>query len=144
MIVYHLDHWPLIVTVLRGAPTAQEQLDFFDHFNEWLDRGERFATLRVYADEASLTRPQGNGQEAKQWFLGNSERIANLVLGMARVLPPEKIAEARPMPKIGVPSKTFADTDTALSWLIDDVFTPGGIRMKREPLDDYTRLAFDN
>lgn len=134
MITHDLNHWPLIVTVLRGAPTADEQLAFLDQFSRWLDRGERFATLRIYADSDSLLRPQGNGQEAKEWFQSNAERIAGLVLGMARVLPAANLAEARPMPRLGVPAETFGALDTALSWLIDDILAPNGIQIRANHL----------
>ncbi len=69
-----------------------------------------------------------------QWFQSNAERIAGLVLGMARVLPAANLAEARPMPRLGVPAETFGALDTALSWLIDDILAPNGIQIRANHL----------
>jgi hypothetical protein len=120
MIRHDISHWPLVLSFSSGATTLEEQLAFFAAWNEWLDRGQRFATLRVFADPESLARPAGGGKEAKAWLHANSDRLKKLVVGMATVVPSEMLESMNRMNAeklFGVPAQAFGDVASALSWL---------------------------
>lgn len=132
MIKHDLTHWPLVVTVLRGVPTLEDQQDLFSMMDAALDRGEFFATLRVYADEDALARPQGSGQESKAWFQNNGERLKSLVLGMATVMPANRVEERNKVgtqKMTGSPAMAFGDVAQAVDWLASEVFAPKGIQI---------------
>ena len=122
MIYHDLTRWPLVITVIRGTPTADDQLDLFSKLGECLDRNEKFVTLRIYADVDSLSRPQG-GSESKAWLQSNLERMREQIQGMARVVPPEIVEGARKGPNIGVPAEIFGHVEDALSWINDEVLS---------------------
>lgn len=132
MIKHDLTHWPLVITALRGAPTLEDQQDLFSTMDAALDRGEFFATLRIYVDEDALARPQGSGQESKAWFQNNGERLKTLVLGMATVVPAHRVEERNKMntqKMTGSPAMAFGDVAQAVDWLARDVFAPKGIQI---------------
>lgn len=52
---HNLAHWPLVVSVSTGAPTLADTQAFSQAWDEWLAREQPFASLRVFADAASLT-----------------------------------------------------------------------------------------
>src|SRR5690606_9514061 len=97
MIHHDLSHWPLVVTVASGASSLEELRGFTQEWSSWLGRGERFATLRVFADSDSLVHPEGSAQEVKQWFQTSREAIREQVLGMATVVPPMELDRVRKM-----------------------------------------------
>lgn len=120
MIHHNLAHWPLALSAVRGSLTLEEQLAFLAEWTAWLDRGEHFATLRVFVDADSMTRPQGGGKEAKAWLQANGERLKAQVLGMATVVPPAQFEEMSRMNAeklFGVPARTFNDSREAIKWL---------------------------
>ncbi|WP_166302495.1 hypothetical protein [Bradyrhizobium sp. 2S1] len=120
MIRHDLTHWPLVLSTMSGPTTPEDQLAFFADWMTWLNRGEAFATLRVFADADALTRQQGSGREAKAWLHANGERLKALVVGMATVVPADKCEE---MSRInaeklfGVPARTFQDAHEAIIWI---------------------------
>lgn len=120
MIQHTVAHWPLVLSTVRGPMTLEEQLAFFAEWTSWFDRGGNFATLRVFVNADSLTRPQGGGKEAKVWLKANSERLKAQVVGMATVVPPahfEEMSRMNAEKLFGVPARTFEDPHKAISWL---------------------------
>ncbi len=120
MIRHDLSHWPLVLSTMTGASTADEQRAFFAEWSGWLDRGIAFATLRVFQDDASLERPSGGAKEAKLWLQENGDKIKDHVIGMATVVPPARFDEMSRMNAeklFGVPAQTFADIEPALEWI---------------------------
>jgi hypothetical protein len=116
------------------APTMEEQVAFLAEWDRWLDRGEPFAVLRVFASEAALTHPEGGAREAKQWMQRNGERIRHHVMGLASVVPPsqyERMSRMDMARAFGVPAAVFADTAAALAWLEDDVFRSHALPLDR-------------
>jgi hypothetical protein len=100
--------------------SLEEQLDFLSDWTGWLDRGETFATLRVFTDSDALKRPEGGAKEAKAWFQSNGERIKQLVIGMATVVPPAALEEMSRMNAeklFGVPAQMFDEVNEATMWL---------------------------
>jgi hypothetical protein len=132
MIQHDLSQWPLVISVIRGAMTREEQSAFFSAWTSWLDRGDSFATLRVFSDTASLERPDGGAKEAKAWLQTNAERIKSSVKGMATVVPAESFEDMNRINAeklFGVPAKTFVDVLSAIAWINDSVFAA------RQPID---------
>lgn len=127
MIRHNLSQWPLVLSVMHGAMTRDEQIGFFSEWTGWLDRGEPFATLRVFSDAASLERPEGGAKEAKAWLQANAERVKSLVMGMATVVPAESFEEVSRMNAeklFGVPAMSFDDATAAIAWVRDSVLAP--------------------
>lgn len=120
MIRHDLTHWPLVLSAADGTTSLEEQLHFFSEWTTWLDRGETFATLRVFTDTDALKRPEGGAKEAKVWLQSNGERIKQLVIGMATVVPSSTLEEMRRMnveKLFGVPAQIFDDANEAAMWL---------------------------
>lgn len=120
MIRHDLTHWPLVLSAAAGATSLEEQLDFFSDWTAWLDRGETFATLRVFTDPDALKRPDGGAKEAKAWLQSNGERIKQLVIGMATVVPASALEEMRRInveKLFGVPAQIFDEANEAAMWL---------------------------
>jgi len=120
MIRHDLSHWPLVLSAAHGAMSLEEQLDFFSEWTAWLDRGEAFSTLRVFTDSDGLKRPDGGAKEAKAWLQSNGERIRQLVIGIATVVPPAALEEVSRMNAeklFGVPAQMFDDANEATMWL---------------------------
>lgn len=136
---HDLGHWPLVVSVSAGAPTLADTQDFSLAWDDWLARGQAFASLRVFTDAASLTHPPGAAQHVKQWFGRQGQAIREQVMGMASVVPPEEFERVSRMnveKLFGVPAAIFADLPSALAWLRDRVFTPRGL-----PFDEAAVVA---
>ncbi|NLR97627.1 hypothetical protein HGP17_12480 [Rhizobium sp. P38BS-XIX] len=120
MIRHDLSHWPFVLSAAQGAMSLDEQLDFLSDWTAWLDRGETFATLRVFTDSDALRRPEGSAREAKAWLQSNGERIRQLVIGMATVVPSSALEEMSRMNAeklFGVPAQMFDDVNEATMWL---------------------------
>ncbi|WP_033920790.1 hypothetical protein [Sphingomonas sp. 37zxx] len=120
MIRHDLTHWPLITSMMQGTVTLDEQMAFLADWTSWLDRGERFATLRVFAGTDALARAEGGAKETKMWLQTNKDRIKALVVGMATVVPAERLEEVSRMNAeklFGVPARTFADVEEAANWI---------------------------
>src|SRR5262245_22857581 len=116
MIHLVLGHWPLVLTVVRGASTLKEEVDFLGDWERWLDRDTPFATLRFFADSAALERPEGAALVAKAWLQRNAERLRRLVLGMATIVPPaafERMSRIDAEKLFGVPARTFSGIEPA-------------------------------
>jgi hypothetical protein len=119
MIRNDLSLWPLVLSVSRGAPTLEDLRAFSADWDGWLDRGARFATLRVYADAAAHTHPEGGAKEKKRWFQAQGERVASLVVGMATVVPAdilETVERMKTEKLFGVPARSFAQVGPAVAW----------------------------
>ncbi|WP_267553367.1 hypothetical protein [Rhizobium rhizogenes] len=128
MIRHDLTHWPLVLSAAQGSMSLKEQLDFLSDWTEWLDRGETFSTLRVFTDSEALKRPDGGAKEAKVWLQSNGERIKQLVIGMATVVPPAALEEMSRMNAerlFGVPAQIFDDVNEATMWLASVSATVG-------------------
>lgn len=120
MIKTDLSHWPLAISVAKGTMTSEENAAFLADWTAWLDRGDPFVTLRIFADAESLLRPEGGAREAKAWLQSNSERIKALVKGMATVVPSDKLDEVSRMNAeklFGVPANCFDGVDEAITWI---------------------------
>lgn len=136
MIRNDLSLWPLVLSVSRGVPTYEELQSFSAEWEGWLDRGERFATFRVYVDAAAHTHPAGGAREKKRWFQANGSRLKSLVIGMASVVPSDILDEVRRMNAeklYGVPAQTFDQNNEAIEWIggllseTNSKFTPDAV-----------------
>jgi hypothetical protein len=130
MIHHELSQWPLVISVSSGLQTLESMHAFTDDWNRWLDRGERFASLRVFADADALVHPEGSAQSAKQWLQARGADIRRHMIGMASVVPADQYEKIRKMnveKLFGVSASTFADADDALVWLGERVMVPGGL-----------------
>lgn len=124
MIRHNLDHWPLVISISEGLQTLDGMQAFTDEWNRWLDRGELFVSLRVFADADALVHPEGGALRAKQWLQERGADVRRLTMGMASVVPPEHFERMRKMnveKLFGVPAGTFAAHDDALAWIADSV-----------------------
>lgn len=131
MIHHDLGQWPLVISVSSGQQSLDGMQAFTDDWNRWLDRGEPFVSLRVFADTEALVHPEGSAQNAKQWLQARGADIRRHVMGMASVVPADQYERMRKMnveKLFGVPAGTFADTDDALAWIDERVMTPRGLR----------------
>ncbi len=120
MVIHDLCRWPLVISTMSGTITNQEYLDFLAAWGTWLDRGERFASLRRFTDAASLVHPQGSAKEAKKWLQDNGARIRSQVVGLVTVVPAECLEAASRMDAeklFGVPALTCSDLDQGLEWI---------------------------
>jgi hypothetical protein len=129
MIRHDLRHWPLVLTLARGAPTLGDQIAFLAEWSRWLDRNERFATLRLFFDADALAHPEGGAREAKTWLKENAERVRRLVLGLATIVPAgefERMSRIDAEKLFGAPARVFRDIDGALAWL-DGLLRPNEI-----------------
>jgi hypothetical protein len=130
MIHHELGQWPLVISVSSGLQTLEAMQAFTEDWNRWLDRGEPFASLRVFADADALVHPEGSAQRAKQWLQARGEDIRRHMIGMASVVPADQYEKIRKMnveKLFGVPASTFADSDDALAWLSERVMAPRGL-----------------
>lgn len=148
MIKNDLSHWPLVVTRMQDASSLDEHLLFFKTWTEWLDRGEPFATFRVFADMDALSRPEGGAKEAKVWLQSNADRIKQLVIGMATVIPEEAMEQHGKLDAeklFGVPARTFSNADDAMIWIVSLMATRGHVvdAMRFGFLSDQQVLAHD-
>jgi hypothetical protein len=127
MIRHDLACWPAVVTVARGAMTLEEQIGFLGDWNRWLDRGEPFATLRLFADEQSLVHPEGGAREARNWLQANAARLRAQVRGMATIVPAshlERISRMDAERLFGVPARSFGEVEAALDWMDETLRKP--------------------
>ncbi|SHH81704.1 hypothetical protein [Pollutimonas bauzanensis] len=127
---HDLSHWPLVVSVASGLSTLEDMQAFTDEWNRWLERGEPFASLRVFADADALVHPAGAAQAAKLWLHERGPAIRAQVMGMASVVPIDHYEKMRKMnveKLFGVPADTFAQPEDALTWLQATVYTPRGL-----------------
>jgi hypothetical protein len=139
MIHHDLSHWPLVISIAAGPSTLADMEAFTREWDRWLTRGEPFASLRVFADQASLAHPEGSAQKAKQWLQDKGQAIRAQVIGMANVVPASDYERMRKMnveKLFGVPADTFQDVPSALSWLRERVFTP-----RKLPFDEQAVAA---
>ena len=133
MIHHELSQWPLVISVSAGLQTIEGMRAFTDDWNRWLDRGEPFASLRVFADADALVHPEGSAQSAKQWLQERGADIRRHMMGMASVVPADQYEKMRKMDVeklFGVPASTFADAD-ALARAIPDAVE--GLNHERQP-----------
>jgi hypothetical protein len=121
MITNDLSHWPLVLTESRGRVTLDEQILFLETWAGWLDRGEHFATFKIFADMQALERPDGGVNAAKTWLQENAERIKRLVIGVATVIPDRGMEEHGKFDAeklFGVPARTFTTANDGLIWIL--------------------------
>jgi len=130
MVRHELSQWPLVISVSAGLQTLESMQAFTEDWNRWLDRGEPFVSLRVFADADALVHPEGSAQRAKQWLQARGADIRRHMMGMASVVPAdqfEKISKMNVEKLFGIPASTFARTDEALAWLRERVMAPRGL-----------------
>lgn len=146
MIRNDLSHWPLVISVASGPTSLEELTSFTEDWGRWLTHGERFATLRIFADTESLVHPEGSAKKGKQWLQEQGEAIRQQVSGMATVVPASEYERMRKMnveKLYGVPAATFADVPSALAWLDERVFTPQDIRFEQATIAAAVDAALD-
>lgn len=144
MIHHDLGQWPLVISVSSGLQTLDAMQAFTDDWNRWLDRGEPFVSLRVFADAEALVHPEGSAQNAKLWLQARGADIRRHVMGMASVVPADQYERMRKMnveKLFGVPAGTFADTDDALAWIDERVMTPRGLRFDLRAVREAIAVA---
>jgi hypothetical protein len=127
---HELSQWPLVISVSAGLQTLEGMQAFTEDWNRWLDRGEPFASLRVFADADALVHPEGSAQSARQWLQERGADIRSHMMGMASVVPADQYEKMRKMnveKLFGVPASIFADADDALVWLGERVMAPRGL-----------------
>lgn len=127
---HELAQWPLVISVSAGRQTLDTLQAVTDDWNRWLDRGEPFVSLRVFADADALVHPEGSAQNAKQWLQTRGADIRRQMMGMASVVPADQYERMRKMnveKLFGVPASTFANTDDALAWIGERVMVPRGL-----------------
>ena len=132
MVRHELSQWPLVISVSSGLQTLESMRVFTEDWSRWLDRGEPFASLRVFADADALVHPEGSAQSAKQWLQERGADIRRHMMGMASVVPADQYEKIRKMnveKLFGVPASTFASTDDALVWLGERVLAPRGLQL---------------
>lgn len=137
MIQNDLSLWPLVLSIARGVPTYEELRSFSTDWERWLDRGERFATLRIYMDAAAHTYPEGGAQEKKRWFQANGERLKSRVIAIASVVPADILSKVQRIDAeklFGVPVRTFAQIDPAIGW-VGAHFAEQGLRVDPENIE---------
>lgn len=144
MIHHDLGQWPLVISVSSGLQSLDGMQAFTDDWNRWLDRGEPFVSLRVFADAEALVHPEGSAQNAKLWLQARGADIRRHVMGMASVVPADQYERMRKMnveKLFGVPASTFADTDDALAWIDERVMTPRGLRFDLRAVREAIAVA---
>jgi len=119
MITNDLTHFPLVISVFESAPTIEQQKAFFDEWAPWFEMQQKFATLRIYKNENALQRPDGSGQEIKQWMQNNLENIQQSVVAMANVLPETAENRRGSKSQLGIPNDNFIQVEEAVDWLLD-------------------------
>jgi hypothetical protein len=127
---HELSQWPLVISVTAGLQTLEGMQAFTEDWNRWLDRGEPFVSLRVFADADALVHPEGSAQSARQWLQERGADIRRHMMGMASVVPADQYEKMRKMnveKLFGVPASIFADADDALVWLGERVMAPRGL-----------------
>jgi hypothetical protein len=127
---HELSQWPLVISVSAGLQTLEGMQAFTEDWNRWLDRGEPFASLRVFADADALAHPEGSAQSARQWLQERGADIRSHMMGMASVVPADQYEKMRKMnveKLFCVPASIFADADDALVWLGERVMAPRGL-----------------
>jgi len=132
MMRHDLSHWPLVISVASTSSTLAEMEAFTKAWEQWMARGESFATLRVFTHSEALTHPPGSAAQAKQWLQQQGETIRQHVMGMATVVPPgdyERLRKMNAEKLFGVPAATFADLPAALEWLTTHVYAPRGLKL---------------
>jgi hypothetical protein len=130
MLHHELSQWPLVISVTAGLQTLEGMQAFTEDWNRWLDRGEPFVSLRVFADADALVHPEGSAQSARQWLQERGADIRRHMMGMASVVPADQYEKMRKMnveKLFGVPASIFADADDALVWLGERVMAPRGL-----------------
>ncbi|WP_420177666.1 hypothetical protein [Kerstersia gyiorum] len=85
MMEHEISCWPLALSVSQGAPSLDDLRGYSAAWNAWLDRQQRFATLRVLLDSAAHVHPPGGARERKDWLAANGARLRAQVIGMATV-----------------------------------------------------------
>lgn len=127
MMKHDLSCWPLVLSVGRGRPSLAELHDYATAWNAWLERGQRFAMLRILLDSQAHGYPPGGAGIRKAWFGANRQRFESQVAGMASVAPGDVLARidrlASQQP-LTVPARAFAEADAAIAWLLP-LLAPG-------------------
>lgn len=120
MMKHDLSCWPLVLSVSQGMPSLEDLQGYSTAWTEWLDRGERFATLRILLDSEAHEHPPGGARERKTWFSAHGDRLKAQVVGMATVAPADVVAHMNRIKTdrlFGVPARAFDGVEDALAWL---------------------------
>jgi len=122
MMQHDLSCWPLVLSVSHGQPDVQTLHDYCDAWTSWLERGERFALLQVFMDEAAHSHPKGGAKIGQNWLAANTEAFQKQVLAAASVAPAALVTKMNRMKTERlygeVPKQAFAEVPTALDWLM--------------------------
>jgi len=121
MMQYNLSCWPLALSFARGTPDLETLRGYSRAWTGWLERGERFATLRILLDSAAHDHPHGSAQERKRWFAAHGDTLKQQVLGMATVAPADVVTQLNKVKAerlFGVPTQAFTTVPAALDWLL--------------------------
>jgi hypothetical protein len=128
MIVHDLSLWPLIISASRNAPTLDELQAFSNDWTNWLDKGQRFATLRIHLDVQSHSHPQGGAKEKKRWFSESKQSLQDLVISMATIVPEEILNDVKRMNAeklYAVPADAFGNNQKAIEWTVTQLAQNG-------------------
>lgn len=113
--------WPVVLSTAWGTPTRAQHAAYLDEWRTWFARGERFAVLRHFADEASLAHPDGAARDTKRWLSGGAgDAIRRQVVAMVNVVPETALPGMVGMSiekVFGIPGMIGDDMDAALRWL---------------------------
>ncbi|HIE3983663.1 TPA: hypothetical protein ACXNHL_000383 [Serratia marcescens] len=121
MMKHDLSSWPLVLSVSQGMPSFDDLPGYSAAWAEWLDRGQRFATLRILLDSEAHEHPPGGARERKTWFSIHGDRLKEQVVGMAIVAPAEVVEHMSKIKTdrlLGVPARAFVEMDDAFAWLL--------------------------
>jgi len=121
MMQHNLSCWPLVLSFASGKPDLQALRDYSSVWTNWLERGERFATLRILLDSDAYGHPPGAAQTRKRWLAENGALLKNQVIGMATVAPADVVGQLNKIKTdhlFGVPTQAFTTVEAALDWLL--------------------------
>jgi len=149
MMQHNLSCWPLVLSISSGRPSLGDLQSYSSSWTEWLNRKERFATLRILLDSSAYGHPPGGAQERKQWFSTNGVRLKEQVLGMATVAPADVVRKMNKIKSnhfLGVSNRAFVSLETALDWLLPQL-AAGTANiddhvLKIRVIDQYKKMTF--
>lgn len=116
--------WPAVKMTSSGDTSLADVEEYVSRWESWLEKGERFGVLFVYADEERGKVERDAGKLSNRWHRENRERTGGLCVGAAGALKSSKLlALYRPVAsramkkKLGCPGAVFDNEREARTWL---------------------------